>query len=358
MGREKQKETSKILFPQTFEELKTLEESYFTQSNYLVEAVFLQHFKELELKVLCLISKYINTNQFQNVPANSIQSLKESTDRVLRISISSQQFCKFLHINQMTFYQQMKNLTSLLNKSILIESIPPNKKKFIALNLFSYIGCDDGKAIFGINAALQPYLHHLRSNFTILALEYIGNMTSAYAIKIYQLLKQYEIEGQRTFTLQEMKKVLGITNTYSNDFSNFRRKVLDVAQKNINKHSDLRISFTTKNTANKIDEIIFKIVTQQNQLYQAVKIFKKEVEICLKIKKVILQTIHEKLGRHWNETNGKIENNLELFNRWITARVKDYNPTSTNNIKLNKQEEISLPVWYDHYLQDYKNLSL
>ena len=95
----------------------------------------------------------------------------------------------------------------LLQKSILIESLSTNtlkkEKRFIGMTLFSYIGCDNSQAVFGINPALQPYLQHLKSNFTILSLEHIANMHSSYAIKTYQLLKQYENVEKRELKVKE-----------------------------------------------------------------------------------------------------------------------------------------------------------
>lgn len=53
--------------------------------------------------------------------------------------------------------------------------------------------------------ALMPYLLDIKKNFTKVALKYAIGMKSAYAIRIYELLKQYQGIGNRLITLAELR---------------------------------------------------------------------------------------------------------------------------------------------------------
>ena len=342
---------------------KFLEKRKFIQSNKLIESIFEQKFKELELKTIALISKYINENKFIKTNNNHSFQIEKTMGGFLRIDIKKQEFCNFLHIDPSNFYRDMKCLTKdLLKKSILIESIEEKpiqnkksfsiKKRFIGITLFSAIACDEGQAIFCINPALQIYLQHLKSNFTVLSLEHISKMNSAHAIKIYQLIKQYETIGHRTIKLEELKKMLGISNTYLGSFTDFKRDVLQIAAKNINKICDINIDYTFTKKGNKVEEIIFKITSKQIQIQQAIKQFKKEVKECLLLNNLSLKKQHEQFISHWQKTEGDIEKNQHLFESWIVERIADYKPQSTEKIKLKPLEEIfSTPKWYDYHLQ-------
>jgi hypothetical protein len=353
----------KITLPASLDSLHQFNSKNFIQSNPLIEAVFLQPFKELELKVLCLISKFINENNFLHVHGeDAIEILKENVGQFLKISISKNQFCDFLQTNPLNFYKQIEILSrELIKKSILIESTSKksitsnSRKKFITVTLFGGISYEEGKAIFFINPILRLYLQHIKSNFTVLSLEHIANMNSSYAIKIYQLLKQYEKIKKRIFTIEEIKKILGISNLYSDDFRNLRKKVLEPAERNINHLSDIIISFETIKSRKKVCAIQFKITSKKTQFQQAVRIFKKELDNCLNSEYTLLQDAHEKIRSHWKMTKGSIEHNFELFDKWKIARVKNYDAQSTDTIQMCEEKMVTeTPRWYDFFLQDYK----
>ncbi|SEH31209.1 RepB family plasmid replication initiator protein [Magnetospirillum fulvum] len=51
----------------------------------------------------------------------------------------------------------------------------------------------------------MPYLLDLKKNFTTVALKYAIGMKSTYAIRIYELLKQYAGIGSRLVSLAELR---------------------------------------------------------------------------------------------------------------------------------------------------------
>ena len=53
--------------------------------------------------------------------------------------------------------------------------------------------------------ALMPYLLDLKRNFTTVALKYAIGMKSAYAIRLYELLKQYQTIGSRVVTIADLR---------------------------------------------------------------------------------------------------------------------------------------------------------
>lgn len=350
MGR-KQKNLNLTIFPQSLDQLQNLEQRKFFQANQLIESIFEQSFKELELKVLCLISKYINESKFLKVNTD----LRKTIGSFLEININKKEFCNFLHINPSNFYQQIKILAqNLIKKSIFIESMDydKKKKKFISMTLFSSISFLNGKAIFHINPALQIYLQHLKSNFTAMSLEYISNMNSAHAIKIYQLLKQYEQIGKRNFTIINLKKTLGIEKLYKNSFTDFKKNVLEIAKKEINTSSNIETSFTTKKQGKKVEEIEFKIVTKKNHFQQAVKAFITQMDIYFERGAAFfLDNEHKKLHNYWLETQKNIEKNKLLFEEWIKNTTKCYAASSITKLSIKPISEFSNPIWYLNFLK-------
>jgi len=69
---------------------------------------------------------------------------------------------------------------------------------------------------------------------------------------------QYLGLGERRFELLELKKVLGVENEYDS-ITDFKKRVLDKSVSEINKHSNLEISYSQKKNGRVVTEIIFSI---------------------------------------------------------------------------------------------------
>ena len=103
-----------------------------------------------------------------------------------------------------------------------------------------------------------PYLTRLEVEFTSYRLEKIGKLTSAYAVRLYELLVQYLSLGKREFELVDLRKTLGLTNEHA-AIGDFRKWVVDVAVKQINEHTDMTTSYAQQRTGRFITHLTFVI---------------------------------------------------------------------------------------------------
>ena len=107
---------------------------------------------------------------------------------------------------------------------------------------------------------LIPYLFDLKEKFTKYQLYNILSMKSAFSIRIYELMKSYEFQGTHTFELDELKRLLMVEDVKSyNRFPDFRRFVLEKAQKEINEITDINIYFDTITKGKKVVKVKFRI---------------------------------------------------------------------------------------------------
>lgn len=104
---------------------------------------------------------------------------------------------------------------------------------------------------------LRPYLLELRANFTQYQLEYILLMKSKYSIRLYELLKSYCNMGGYVISIDELKNQLQ-TAEYS-DYKNFRVRVIDTAINEINKYTDIYVTYSPIRTGRKITDIDFNV---------------------------------------------------------------------------------------------------
>jgi len=117
-----------------------------------------------------------------------------------------------------------------------------------------------GKALVELDRDLVPYLFDLGKKFTQYNLYNILPMKSAFSVRIYELMKSYSYQKTKTYSLDELKHLLMIENIKSyNRFPDFRRKVLEKAQEEINNLSDINIFFEPIKIGRKVEKIKFKI---------------------------------------------------------------------------------------------------
>jgi plasmid replication initiation protein len=349
VSRSKKEEKSGIItvLPYTIENLIEMKKKSFIQSNQLVEAIFIQPFKEFELKVLCLISKYINENKY----VEEVKTLEDAIETYMKVTIRKEDFCKMLNISPLNFYKQMYRLADeLTKKRIKIKN--SKSHNFDVMVLFPRVNVKNGNASFYMSYLLNPYLQHLKNNFSVSNLEYITSMGSAYAIRMYQLLNQYRKIGKRTFEMNNLRHLLGIQNEYLENFKNFNRDVIVVSKKHINASTDLQISCKLLKEGRIVKAIEFKIEEKENQFQKAIKQFQNETDAILSSALYRKSLSHESnctlFEKIWNENNKDVTDDTisKVFEIWKKKRLHSYNASSFEDLSLLAKGEDTISDWY------------
>ncbi len=112
---------------------------------------------------------------------------------------------------------------------------------------------------------LKPYLLHIKDNFTSYTLSSVLSMSSTYSIRLYELLKQYEPIGTRTFNIDDLQDMLQIPKSYT-VWRDFKRRVLDSSIKEINECSDIKVVYDLITKGRKITAISFSIAPKIKKL--------------------------------------------------------------------------------------------
>ena len=115
-----------------------------------------------------------------------------------------------------------------------------------------------------ISPKLKPYLLKLRKSFTIYDIRNVLSLSSTQSIRIYQLRKQWESIGTRTFQIDTLKDILGIDKNQYTRWSDFKKRVIDSSYNQLKKHSDIYFEYRTKRKGRFIDSITF-IIKKQRQ---------------------------------------------------------------------------------------------
>lgn len=182
-------------------------------------------------------------------------------------------------------YEEMKStLKGLSDKSMWLQQ--ENGSEVLVRWLAKAItDKGDGKVIIKIDEDLAPYLFDLKSRFLSYGLKNILNMKSQYSIRLYELLKSYHdlkigqtdhrdpFEKKKNpkmitwiLDLDELKRLLMVENQKSyNNFAEFKRRVLEPAEKEINELTDINISYEPIHKGKKVVKIQFSIIDKKTK---------------------------------------------------------------------------------------------
>ena len=117
-----------------------------------------------------------------------------------------------------------------------------------------------GIAHIKLDEDLAPYLFDLKQQFTQYQIYNVLGMKSAFSVRIYELMKSYSFRHTITIELDELKRLLMVENVKSYvNYKDFRVKVLEKAQTEINELTDINIEFEPIKTGRKVTSIKFTI---------------------------------------------------------------------------------------------------
>jgi plasmid replication initiation protein len=163
------------------------------------------------------------------------------------------------------YYNKIKKLTKRLRDSSLCFTNENGDE--VQTGWLSSAVYRKGKGIVELrfDPVLKPYLLQLKNLFTSYELGNILRLKGMYSIRIYELLKQYEPIGRREFSIEGLKQVLKIETEYQ-QYRDFKKFVLNPAQKEISEKTDIQYTTTEKTKGRKVIGLAFNIKGKKKRL--------------------------------------------------------------------------------------------
>lgn len=191
---------------------------------------------------------------------------KDSPDDVYQISVTELEALTNKKLN----YRQLRNSTEeMMSRVHKVHTFHNGKEVFRQLVLFKRIDyiLGTGTIELEFNEYAVPYLFDLKNNFTSFQVHAALNLPSKHAKRIYQICSQWKDLGQtRKVTILDFKKTLGLADDKGKEeytvLAMFKKKVLDVAVKQINEKTDLRISYQLEKVSRAFQNISFTVQPQ------------------------------------------------------------------------------------------------
>jgi plasmid replication initiation protein len=107
--------------------------------------------------------------------------------------------------------------------------------------------------------AIVPLITRLEEQFTKYELQQISDLSSAYAVRLYELLIAWRSTGQTpVIELAEFRKRLGVLNDEYTRSDNFKKWIIENPIKQINEHTDITASYEQHKKGRTITGFSFK----------------------------------------------------------------------------------------------------
>ena len=223
------------------------------KSNKVIEAGYKLTLNELRVVLACI---------------GQVQS-KEELLKTDKFELSAKDFATYFDISENRAYSELQTVAKrLFNRYVVIDNPDPEQPKLKQtqthwISSIDYIP-DDGKIVLFFAPKILPYLSKLEGKFTKYEIKHIGNMSSVYGIRLYELLIQWRTTGKREVEIAWLKKQFEIEDKYL-AIKDLKLKVIDPAIKDINTHSNFSVQYDQRKTGRTVTHFIFTFAEKKQQ---------------------------------------------------------------------------------------------
>ena len=231
-----------------------------TKNSYKNAMIAIQHNNLVE-------AKYFMTLQQKRIMIWLISQIKPDDIDFKEHVLSIRELINICQLSGESSFKEIRDITfSLIEKGIrIIDITDPDNKREIQVSWLSSADYYQGQVKLSFSPKLKPYLLQLKEKFTAINVIDLMQFKSVHAIRIYELLKQYQDIGERTLTIDEIKECCGVKGKHK-QYIDFEKYLLLIAQREINEKSDIHIEFERIKQSRKIVGI--KFIISKNKAYE------------------------------------------------------------------------------------------
>ena len=162
--------------------------------------------------------------------------------------------------------------------------------------------------------AVVPLITRLEERFTKYDIDQISGLSSAYSVRLYELLIQWRSTGKTpVIELADFRKRIGVLDTEYKRMAQLKERVLELAIKQINEHTDIIVTYKQHKAGRVITGFSFAF-TQKKQSIDVTPKPKKlkpteDLNTLLHDKKFLEK--HARAGESWDDVRSRLKNEAE-----------------------------------------------
>ena len=217
------------------------------KDNALIDASFNLSLVEQRLMLIAIVE----AREIQDLTPDTPIEIKASSYREQYNSDSSEAYKQLAEATKQLFNRQFSYVDKYKGEDAITVSR--------WLNEATYIN-NKGTVVIYLNRNVISMISRLEANFTKYLLDQVSDFKSQYSIRLYELLIKYkDIGNSKKYTIEEIRSLLGIGVNEYKVLADFKKRVLDLAVKEINDKTDTTIKYEQFKEGRTISHILFKI---------------------------------------------------------------------------------------------------
>jgi len=181
------------------------------------------------------------------------------------LTVHAESYINHFSVHRNTAYQALKDACKdLFARQFSYQEQRPKGVANITSRWVSQIAYIDNSATVELifAPAIIPLVTRLEEQFTSYELKQVSGLSSAYAIRLYEVLIAWRSTGKTPIIeLSDFRQKLGVLEGEYSRFNNFKVRVLDPAIKQINEHTDITVKVEQHKTGRTISGFSFKFKT-------------------------------------------------------------------------------------------------
>ncbi|GAB6574256.1 replication initiation protein [Bacillus cereus] len=249
-------------------------------------------------------TKYKLTTSEQKILLTLASMIQKDDSEFKSYTLSIADFSKLLGVKSNNRYTELKKITAgLMSKNLEIDS----EDKLVQTAWLSHVTYHKKQGLIEMrfSSDLKPFFLALKKNFTSYRLANIAKLKHSYSIRMYELLKQYQKIGERTFDYITLLEHLGVEQSgYNGNYGGFKARVLKPIQKELEKKTDIKFEFEETKVARKVVSLRFiikktDIELPSEQEFRALAAIKPDVEVVREYLASCDLTVSDEMINNW-----------------------------------------------------------
>lgn len=192
------------------------------------------------------------------------------------LTVHAESYINQFSVHRNTAYQALKDACDdLFARQFSYQSISEkgniinHKSRWV-----SEVAYIDNKAVVRLifAPAIVPLITKLEEQFTKYEIQQISNLTSAYAVRLYEILIAWRSTRKTPLiTMHDFRKKIGVLDTEYKRMYDFKKYVLNIALKQVNEHTDIIVKVEQHKKGRSISGFSFSF-TQKKVIDQTIEI--------------------------------------------------------------------------------------
>ena len=201
----------------------------------------------------------------QRIILLAISKYKESAkNEDTGIVITANDYVSNFKTERQSAYETLSaSCLSLYNKSFTYQSVEDGKIISYKCRWLFKIGYykEQGSILLKFTPEVLPLIGQLEKRFTSYHINDISNLTSSYAIRLYEIILSWK-SAKKTpiFTIEELKQKIGVEDGQYLAICDFKKRVINLAIAQINSKSNILVEYTQHKQGKKVIGFSFTFV--------------------------------------------------------------------------------------------------